>query len=442
MNNRIADCANVKNGRATCVFGRGLQLAALSAAGSCRKKIQWLFLVVLISVFAGSAAAEAETADTETLEIIEEIENNDTESTDEEIADEGTTDMEDSDLELTDSEASQKEMSEDSVFTESSVEEEQTGAVLSEEADTVNEEEDLLTANTDSVPMYRIYNPNSGEHFYTADKKERDYLFRQGWFMEGVGWVAPKKSSRPVYRLYNANAGDHHYTMSDGERKYLISHGWKYEGIGWYSADSKATPLYRQYNPNAAAGSHNYTTVKKEHNYLVSLGWKNEGIAWYAISGGYDETYKNPNASIINKYIAYGDALAKDDSHGYSQDRRWGPDYDCSSFVISCLRAAGIDTGDAVYTGNMKNELLKHGFVYMDLTSLSREQKAGILQFGDVLLAHNDRNQHAAFYVGNNWILDATDIEGDEATGDQSGREICRRESWLNYDGFLRYVGG
>ena len=132
-------------------------------------------------------------------------------------------------------------------------------------------------------PMHRLYNPNSGEHFYTASNPERDMLVRLGWRSEGEGWVAPVKSTTPVYRLYNPNAGDHHYTMSRGEHDALVKVGWRDEGIGWYSSDSKAVPLYRQYNPNAKAGAHNYTTSKAESDYLVRVGWNYEGIGWYGV---------------------------------------------------------------------------------------------------------------------------------------------------------------
>ena len=37
-----------------------------------------------------------------------------------------------------------------------------------------------------------------------------------------------------MYRLYNPNSGEHFYTSSNGERDHLISLGWNYEGIGWY----------------------------------------------------------------------------------------------------------------------------------------------------------------------------------------------------------------
>ena len=135
-------------------------------------------------------------------------------------------------------------------------------------------------------PMNRLYNPNSGEHFYTADIKEKDALVAIGWNDEGYGWVAPKKadSNKPVHRLYNPNAGDHHYTVSAAEKNTLVSYGWKYEGEGWKSAANTEIAVYRQYNPYAnGAGSHNYTVDKAENDYLVSLGWTPEGKAWYGL---------------------------------------------------------------------------------------------------------------------------------------------------------------
>ena len=136
-----------------------------------------------------------------------------------------------------------------------------------------------------SGEMYRVYNPNSGEHFYTSNKAEKDHLVNLGWKYEGVGWKAPTVSNYPVYRLYNANGGEHHYTMNVAEKNNLVKLGWKYEGIGWFSADpndSNSVPLLREYNPNAFSNNHNYTTNANEHNWLVGLGWKDEGKAWYA----------------------------------------------------------------------------------------------------------------------------------------------------------------
>ena len=138
-------------------------------------------------------------------------------------------------------------------------------------------------ASEGAQAMWRLYNPYTGEHFYTASGSERDGLVAAGWESEGEGWKAPETSKTPVYRLYNpyAPGGDHHYTMSAAERDSLVEAGWRYEGVGWYSDDGMSVPLYRQYNPYAATGSHNYTASAEERDSLVSLGWRDEGGAWY-----------------------------------------------------------------------------------------------------------------------------------------------------------------
>ena len=129
--------------------------------------------------------------------------------------------------------------------------------------------------------MYRLYNPYSGEHFYTKSGKEKNTLVSYGWEYEGTGWISPATGA-PVYRLYNRNAGDHHYTMDAKERDRLVRAGWSYEGVAWNSADSQTgIPLYRLYNPNAVTGSHHYTTSSRERDNLVRTGWKYEGIGWY-----------------------------------------------------------------------------------------------------------------------------------------------------------------
>lgn len=141
-----------------------------------------------------------------------------------------------------------------------------------------------VTVSYAKVTMFRLYNPNSGEHFYTNSVNERDTLIKAGWKNEGTGWIAPNYSNVPVYRLYNANAGDHHYTTSLNEKNTLVSLGWTYEEIGWYSDPDQSVPVYRQYNPNAKSGSHNYTCDANEDLSLEKVGWRREGIGWYALA--------------------------------------------------------------------------------------------------------------------------------------------------------------
>ena len=131
--------------------------------------------------------------------------------------------------------------------------------------------------------VYRLYNKNSGEHFYTISVAERNALIKAGWSYEGAGWKSPKSSKTPVYRVYNPNTGDHHFTISKSEKDYLVKLGWRDEGVAFYSDDSKTVAIYRQYNPNAKSGAHNFTASKSENDTLVKAGWKAEGIAFYGI---------------------------------------------------------------------------------------------------------------------------------------------------------------
>ena len=134
-----------------------------------------------------------------------------------------------------------------------------------------------------TVSMYRMYNPNSGEHFYTGSTEERDMLINAGWHYEGVAWNAPVAGEIYIHRVYNPNSGDHHYSASKEEIDMLTALGWRYEGIAWNSAEEGNVPQYRLYNPNADCGSHHYTSSTEEKNFLVSLGWIYEGIGWYGI---------------------------------------------------------------------------------------------------------------------------------------------------------------
>lgn len=146
--------------------------------------------------------------------------------------------------------------------------------------DTGGEEEVGPTVN-----LYRVYNPNTGEHLFTQDVREKNYLAAIGWYDEGLAWVSPETSSEPVYRLYNPNNGDHHFTLDEQEMNVLTDLGWKYEGIAWYSNPlGKGVPVFRTYNPNAdQAGSHHFTTSRKENVFLISSGWLGEGVAWWVV---------------------------------------------------------------------------------------------------------------------------------------------------------------
>ena len=133
--------------------------------------------------------------------------------------------------------------------------------------------------------VHRMYNPNSGEHFYTVSDEERDNLISLGWNYESeCSFTAPAPSddTLPVYRLYNPSGDEHRFTTDTTEVETLYNDfGWNYEGISFcvYRNDSgNGVPVYRALNPNN--GYYNFTTGKYEQDYIVGLGWVDEGVVW------------------------------------------------------------------------------------------------------------------------------------------------------------------
>jgi hypothetical protein len=144
------------------------------------------------------------------------------------------------------------------------------------------------TAKEKQIPIYRLYNKNSGEHFYTPSAPELINLQYAGWTSEGVGWYAPATGD-PVYRIYNPNAkgGDHYYTKNKAEADYNVSLGWKWDNAGkpaFYSGGDVAD--WVAYNPNAESGAHNYTTNRWEQENLLRLGWLYDAKAWQVLKEG------------------------------------------------------------------------------------------------------------------------------------------------------------
>lgn len=145
-------------------------------------------------------------------------------------------------------------------------------------------------------------------------------------------------------------------------------------------------------------------------------------------------------STVIQSAVAWARRIAADDTHGYDQTNRWGADYDCSSFVISAFKAAGVPL-ECTYTGDMRGDMLRRGFA--DVTATCDLSSGAGIQAGDVLLNYA---RHTALALGGGRIVQASINERGTATGgqtgDQTGREIYER-TYYNYpwDCVLRYVG-
>ena len=145
----------------------------------------------------------------------------------------------------------------------------------------------------------------------------------------------------------------------------------------------------------------------------------------------------------VQEAVDWALAIAADDSHGYDQINRWGPDYDCSSLIISAYEHAGIPvkSAGATYTGNMREVFLKCGFEVVK--NWNRSTGAGLI-LGDVLL---NIVHHTEMCIGNGQLVKASSnefggIKGGKV-GDQTGGEIHTGGYYVfssGWDCALRYT--
>lgn len=135
----------------------------------------------------------------------------------------------------------------------------------------------------------------------------------------------------------------------------------------------------------------------------------------------------------ISKAVRFMLDTAADDTHGYDQNERYGPDYDCSSLVAAALHWAGFAVSPYSWTGDLEGQLRNEGFV--DCSPPWRP--------GDV---HLKTYRHVVMSVDERQIVHASINEQGGTvggmTGDQTGREVCVRDYYEypgGWDVHLRY---
>ena len=295
---------------------------------------------------------------------------------------------------------------------------------------------------TESHPIETTWTSGLQRYWIDANGKlaVRRYIDPNTQLDSNAGWTAYATSSGFVGRgkFYN----DDGLLLADNE-------GSLYTKTQWVTTDmfDGSMQRYRVVKKGVAAvvktglfkvKGKKYYGYPDGRGYLMRSTVECIGNTWYeANAKGVLTSYSNNPSGIVERYVSWAIAIANDDSHGYSQYNRWGPDYDCSSFVCSSLLAAGFPNSGATWTGNMKAMLKKIGFVWHKGT-------AGI-QRGDIMLVHNDLRQHTEIYLGDNMLVGAHiaetgDIDGQ--TGDQTGNEISVTTYYnAPWQGYLRYKG-
>ncbi len=104
--------------------------------------------------------------------------------------------------------------------------------------------------------------------------------------------------------------------------------------------------------------------------------------------------------SKVENAINWAIRIANDNSHGYSQSTRWGPHYDCSSFVYSAFYNAGFNLPrNSGYTQTMVRDFTNAGFSWITWDKIGNMNN---LQRGDILLNNSNisSKQHTEIYLG------------------------------------------
>lgn len=129
----------------------------------------------------------------------------------------------------------------------------------------------------------------------------------------------------------------------------------------------------------------------------------------------------------IKKAVEWAVKIANDNAHGYDQEQRNGPDYDCSSLVATALKQAGFNVSEQSWTGNLKGQLMAEGFYLCSAPWMP----------GDI---HLNTQKHVCMSVDADMVVEASvnelgAIVGGQS-GDQTGNEISIKPFYVYRHGW------
>lgn len=231
------------------------------------------------------------------------------------------------------------------------------------------------------VPMIAKSLTQSKTSSTVTVKKAKAFAVKSSLAVKAAPKAAPKPVSVPkisIFRVYNPNSGEHHFTLNSNEITMLKRAGWRYEGVAWLTPTS-GVAMYRVFNPNArGAGSHHYTMNVSERNKLLNVGWRNEGVAWYTLGT------KSRQEVMLDWFYARKGKVT------YSMANRNGPNsYDCSSAVFYSLIEAGYLSPNT-WIGNTDTLFSYEGKLFK---AISRNE----VRRGDVFVAGEKGSSGGAF---------------------------------------------
>ena len=163
--------------------------------------------------------------------------------------------------------------------------------------------------------------------------------------------------------------------------------------------------------------------------------------------GNSNVTYQDPGTpsdnAKIEKAVQWAIGIANDNSHGYDQTHRTGPDYDCSSLVSTAYVKAGVNIG-VQSSRTIGSACLSHGF--KDVKGSVNFSTGAGMKRGDILVLPGS---HVAMFIGGGKTVEAHINEKGSITGgkpgDQTGHEIdigkYKNHGKKGYQHCYRYQG-
>lgn len=151
-----------------------------------------------------------------------------------------------------------------------------------------------------------------------------------------------------------------------------------------------------------------------------------------------EEPVPEPLDPKVEAMIAWALETAADDTHGYSRFERFGPNYDCSSFVSTALMEGGFELDTYLFPDQMVDVLPEFGFVLYEKGETEPQR-------GDILV---QPFVHVEICMGGGDCVSAHQ-DYDDGPEDTTGHEIEYRRAddpcecpfckYEEYEFILRY---
>jgi hypothetical protein len=139
--------------------------------------------------------------------------------------------------------------------------------------------QDERRSDRNLLPVYQLYNPDTGDHLYTVDGHEADVVQEMGYEDEGVPFYTGAERGPGLVPLYRFIQGDDNHIYSTSRRAGYQPDTHLEKIIGYISARPREglRPLYDYYNRRA--GRHFYTTSRRNPR-----GYERLGVLGYVVT--------------------------------------------------------------------------------------------------------------------------------------------------------------